>query len=186
MHRSLRIMASAIAFTTLGVLPVRAQATAPVVADIIKDIDEAESKLVKLAKAMPADKYAWRPSKEVRSVSEVLLHVATDNYFIPAMIGVPIDASTGIKIEDMKTLTAFEKQHLSPDATAAALTKSFAHLRKAMMATSADKLPNQVSLFGRKVTMQQLWIMTATHMHEHLGQAIAYARSNGVVPPWSK
>jgi len=35
-------------------------------------------------------------------------------------------------------------------------------------------------------TRRAMWIGATTHLHEHLGQLIAYARSNGVVPPWSR
>jgi uncharacterized damage-inducible protein DinB len=55
-----------------------------------------------------------------------------------------------------------------------------------MEGTAAAKLTEKVDLFGSSYTVQQLWVLTTTHLHEHLGQAIAYARSNGVVPPWSR
>ena len=66
------------------------------------------------------------------------------------------------------------------------LEKSFAFLRASLTATTQAKLGEQVSLFGQKFSGQQTWIMTATHLHEHLGQMIAYARANGVTPPWSQ
>ena len=65
------------------------------------------------------------------------------------------------------------------------LEASFAFLRKAMEAQSPD-LTKEITVFGRKTTAQETWILTVTHLHEHLGQAIAYARSNNVTPPWSK
>jgi hypothetical protein len=43
----------------------------------------------------------------------------------------------------------------------------------------------ELSVFGSSMTGLDLWVLTTTHLHEHLGQLIAYARSNGVVPPWS-
>ncbi|MBL0170682.1 MAG: DinB family protein [Gemmatimonadaceae bacterium] len=61
--------------------------TAPVVTDLMKDIDGVAQKLVALAKAMPVDKYGWRPGAGVRSVGEVFLHVASDNYLMPALAG---------------------------------------------------------------------------------------------------
>ena len=163
----------------------RAQ-TAGVVSDLMKDVSQVEQKLVALAKAMPADKYAWRPGAGVRSFGEVMLHVASDNYFMPGMLGTAIDPATGINPKDYKTLKAYETRSLSPDATAAELEKSFANLKKAMSATTDAQLGDKVSMFGMSLTRQSAWILTATHMHEHLGQAIAYARTNGVVPPWSK
>ena len=55
-----------------------------------------------------------------------------------------------------------------------------------MADTPDDKLDAAIDLFGRKTTSRASWISTTTHLHEHLGQLIAYARSSNVVPPWSK
>ena len=155
-------------------------------ADLLKDIDDVESKIVGLARAIPADKYGWRPAEGVRSVGEVLMHVAADNYLLPAAIGHAADAASGVRGDDYKTAQAFEQRKLDKDAAIAAVEHSFAYLRKALSATPSDGMSKQASLFGQTFTGQQAWIMTTTHLHEHLGQLIAYARSNGVVPPWSR
>ena len=139
-----------------------------------------------LARAIPADKYGWRPGQGVRSVSEVLMHVAADNYLLPAAVGHAADPSTGIKGDDYKTAQAYERRQLSRDSTIAELERSFAHLRKSLSSTTPARLGEQVTMFGQKFTVQQTWILTATHLHEHLGQLIAYARSNGVTPPWGQ
>jgi hypothetical protein len=68
----------------------------------------------------------------------------------------------------------------------AELEKSFAFLRASMGATTDAQLNTPVDMFGQKSTTRGTWISTATHLHEHLGQLIAYARSNKVTPPWSK
>ena len=75
---------------------------------------------------------------------------------------------------------------MTRDQAVAALEKSFAHLKKAMAETPDARLDSTVKFFGQDRTVRQVWIATTTHLHEHLGQAIAYARSNGVVPPWSR
>lgn len=153
--------------------------------DLLKDIGEVESKLVGLARAIPADKYAWRPGQGVRSVGELFMHVSADNYLIPAATGsAPAPAATGIKGDDYKTAVAFEKRQLDRDATIKELEASFKYLKGALGAT--DNMAKSVKLFGQDFTLQQAWILATTHLHEHLGQAIAYARSNGVVPPWSQ
>jgi uncharacterized damage-inducible protein DinB len=185
MQRPLRSSLAAGALVLMSATAAAAQ-TAPVVTDLMNDVSQVEQKLIGLAKAMPAAKYEWRPGTGVRSVGEVFHHVARDNYLIPAAIGIPADPATGIKGEDYKTAMAFEKRQLKQDEIVAELEKSFAHLKKAMAGTSADKIDSKVSLFGQSFTMQQTWILATTHLHEHLGQAIAYARSNGVVPPWSQ
>lgn len=160
--------------------------TASVVTDLMKDVDGVHQKLVALAKAMPADKYSWRPGAGVRSVGEVFLHVASDNYLLPAMVGSAPPASTGIDAKNFKTLEAYETRAVSREQTVADLDASFAHLKAAMTKTTGAMLATPVDMFGQKSTQQGLWILTTTHLHEHLGQAIAYARMNGITPPWSK
>ena len=75
---------------------------------------------------------------------------------------------------------------MSRDQVIAELEKSFAFLRAAMTATTDAQLNAPLDVFGQKMTQRGLWITTTTHLHEHLGQLIAYARSNKVTPPWSK
>jgi uncharacterized damage-inducible protein DinB len=163
-----------------------AQAAGGVVADLVSDVNETQQKFIALAKAIPPEKYDWRPAAGVRSVSEVLRHVASDNYLIPAALGHAADASTGIKGEDYKTAQAFEARKATKEQTIADVEKSFANLKSAMQGTPASKLGDQVKLFGQPFTMQKAWVLGTTHLHEHLGQLIAYARVNGVKPPWSQ
>ena len=194
MHSPLRLaLAAALVATTT--LPAAAQqptnaagGTAPtgLTADLLMDLDQVEKKMMGLARAIPADKYAWRPGQGVRSVSEVLMHVAADNYLLPAAAGHAADPKTGIKGDDYKTAQAYERRQLGRDSTIAELERSFAHLKKSLSSTTSARLGEQVSMFGQKFTVQQTWIMTATHLHEHLGQMIAYARSNNIAPPWGQ
>ena len=160
--------------------------TAPLMIDLMKAVDGVQSKMVALAKATPQAKYLWRPGAGVRSVSEVFLHVAGDNYLMPALAGTAIPAATKLDMKNFKTFEAFEKQNMTQGQVVAALDASFAHLKAAMTKTTAGDLAVQVDMFGQKTTKQGLWIGTTTHLHEHLGQSIAYARVNGIVPPWSK
>ena len=157
-----------------------------VVADLLTDVGQVEKKMLQLAKAMPADKFDWRPAAGVRSFSEVVRHVAADNYLIPATIGIAAEPATGIKGDDYKTAVAYEQRKLDRDAAIAEMEKSFAHLKRALQGTTAQRMAEKVKLFGQDFTVQQTWILATTHLHEHLGQAIAYARSNNVVPPWSQ
>lgn len=173
-----------VAFT--AVTPLRAQTRDGVMGDLLKDIADVESKIVGLAKAMPEATYAWRPAAGVRSTGEVFAHVASDNYFLPAAMGATPPAETGITAKDYQTTIAFEKRKMSRAEVIAELEKSFAFLKKSMNATTDAQLGAPIDVFGQKMTSRGLWITTATHLHEHLGQMIAYARSNGVTPPWSK
>ena len=166
--------------------PVAAVAGPNVMADLARDVADVEKKMVDLAKAMPEGTMTWRPMPGVRSAREVFLHIAGENYLIPSFMGTAIPAATGIVGTDFKTVDAFEKRDLKKDQTVADLEASFANLKKTMAADSASTMGKEVDFFGTKMSRQAAWIGTVTHLHEHLGQAIAYARSNKVVPPWSK
>ena len=157
-----------------------------VMTSLLKDMKEVEEKVIGLAKAMPDASWTWRPGTGVRSVGEVYQHIATDNYLLPAMLGTPAPSATGIKGTDYKTAQAYETRKADRAAVMADLEASFAFLRKAMEAQAAADLTKEITVFGRKTTAQETWILTVTHLHEHLGQAIAYARSNNVTPPWSR
>ena len=184
MRSSVRFSVLTCAFALVCAVPAAAQ-SATIVADLTSDVGEVEKKFLALAKAIPAEKYDWRPGPGVRSVGEVIRHVASDNYLIPAGLGFAADASTGIKGDDYKTAQAFEAKKSTKEQSIADLEKSFAHLKKSMTATTAAKLGDQVKLFGQPFTMQRAWVLGTTHLHEHLGQLIAYSRTNGIKPPWS-
>ena len=193
--RSLLRLSLAATLGAVAALPASAQQTATaaaatpaagLTADLLTDISQVERKMMALARAIPADKYGWRPAQGVRSVGEVLMHVGSDNYLLPASLGYAADPSTGIKAGDFKSAQTYERRQVSRDSTIAQLERSFAHLKQSLTATQPAKLGDKVSLFGQSFTVQQTWVLTTTHLHEHLGQLIAYARSNGVTPPWSQ
>lgn len=168
-----------------------AQAAAPSSAPaatqaLLKDIAQLEQKLVALAEAMPEDKYGWRPGEGVRSVGEVMMHVAADNYFIPVFGGFAAPEATGIKAGSYPSVQAYENRKATKAETVQALKESFVHLRKSMGGTDQAFLEKKLNVFGSEMSGLDLWVLTATHLHEHLGQSIAYARSNGVKPPWSR
>ena len=154
-------------------------------AEMHRDVNDVQKKFTDLAKAIPEASYAWRPSG-ARSIGEVLLHVASDNYLIPVMMGKPIPASVAISASDMKTLETYEKRKLTKDQIIAELDASFAHLHAAMGLTTDANLTQNINFFGQQWSRQRAMLMTVTHLHEHLGQMIAYARSNNIAPPWSR
>lgn len=158
----------------------------PIVQALIGDIGQVEQKLVGLAEAIPEEQWSWRPAAGVRSIGEVFLHVAADNYFIPAMAGAAAPAETGIRGDDYNTAVAYETRTLNKEQTIAALRASFAHLRGVMEGVDHAALMANHNFFGNQMSGLQVWVLTATHLHEHLGQSIAYARSNNITPPWSR
>ncbi|MEO5824833.1 MAG: DinB family protein [Gemmatimonadales bacterium] len=172
----------ALCLPALLVAPVSAQG---LMDDLHRDVTEVQTKMVDLARAIPDSVYTWRPGV-ARSVRETLLHVASDNYFIPIAMGKPAPAATGISATDYVTLTTYEKRSLTKAQVVAELEASFAHLHQAMGLTTDANLGDKIPFFGQEWTRQRAMVLTATHLHEHLGQLIAYARSNGVTPPWSR
>lgn len=143
----------------------------------VNRLDDTEKKLVSLAEAMPQEKYSWRPMEGVRSVSEVFMHEAGANYGFMAMMGVKPPA--GVDRNAEKTVTDKAK-------VVEALKASFAHVRDAVNGFTDADMAKSVKMFGMTLTQEEALFIMANHMHEHLGQAIAYARTNGIVPPWSK
>jgi uncharacterized damage-inducible protein DinB len=143
-------------------------------AEFLANLDEVQEKILDLAESTPAEKYPWRPANDVRSISEVYMHIAGANYFLATFLGVPAPKFNG---DLEKTVTRKADVLIE-------LRKSFDHLRNA--AAKTDDLEKQVKMFGNTTTHRGVLVTVLSHLHEHLGQSIAYARMNGVTPPWSR
>jgi uncharacterized damage-inducible protein DinB len=137
-----------------------------------------EDKFTRLAEAIPADKYTWRPASDVRSFAEVFLHVSAANYNLYKLVGTP--PPTGI---DLKGL---EKSTTDKAKVVATLKDSFAHAKKAITAMQDSDLEKSMDWFGGKNTQRGILLFIVRHAAEHLGQSIAYARVVGIVPPWTE
>jgi len=148
------------------------------------DLAVVEEKIASLARALPDSAWDWRPAPGVRSSEEVLEHVAYDNFYFPTALGIAPPPATGIT-DDYETARDWAEEPRDREAVLAALDASFAHLRSALRSPEALPLDAPVTLFGRSMDRRGYWILATTHLHEHLGQLIAYARTRGVVPPWS-
>ena len=146
-----------------------------------RELEELGGKMVQLAEAMPESSYAWAPMDGVRSVGAVFAHVAGDNYFVPALLGMPVEG-TGVTTES--GIKGYEDSRGSKADIVAELKRSFDVMRDAMAASRLEP-DKPVMLRGNAITQGDLWVRAIVHLHEHLGQAIAYARANNVVPPWS-
>jgi uncharacterized damage-inducible protein DinB len=191
--RVLPVLVLALAFAwsvALGQTPATAaQSTATVSglrADVIWQLTDAEKKLVALAEATPQEKYGWRPGPGVRSVSEVYMHIAGGNYFIPTFLGVKMPENISRDMELIGGEMKFGKTVTEKAKVVEALKQSFDHARKAVEATPDSDLDKKVKVFGQEPSERMMLIGLVIHAHEHLGQSIAYARTNGIVPPWSE
>ena len=158
--------------------------TQDVMANLSRTVGIAHEKMVSLARAMPEDRWEWRPMEGVRSVAEIYQHVAADNWFGPALMGVMPPADVGVT-GDAETVDAYQARAMSRDEIVAELERSFVYLEGAL-AQAGPRADEEVRLRGNPLTQADLSVRLIVHLHEHLGQAIAYARANGVVPPWSR
>src|SRR5713226_3178938 len=152
--------------------------TSGVRAEFLNELKIQEDKFVQLAQAVPADKYTWRPAEGVRSISEVYMHVATANYNLPKVFGVAPPA--GFKAE------GFDKSITDKAKVIDTLKDSFAHMRQAVLNMPDSDVEKQLDWFGAKSTYRGVMLFIIRHGAEHLGQSIAYARVNGIVPPWTE
>jgi uncharacterized damage-inducible protein DinB len=132
--------------------------------------------LLALAQATPAEKFSWRPAPGVRSIGEVYMHIAIANFYLLSVTG-PKEPEVSVSMEKTVTQKAdvidWMKRSLDAVATARAQLKPADYQRK-------------VSIYGKVVTVDGMYLRIIVHANEHMGQSIAYARMNGIVPPWSK
>lgn len=156
------------------------------IGDLLADVADMEFKITSLATALPEAAWTWKPSDGVRSSAEVIVHVAGDNYLMPGVLGATPPPATGINPQQPTTVATFEGRPRTRAQAMEELAASFAFLKQHLGATSDAQLTESLTLFGRPTTRRATWLAAVTHLHEHLGQLIAYARVNGVVPPWSR
>lgn len=154
-------------------------------AELIKDVQDVETKFLSLAGALNG-KYSFRPAEKVRSVGEVYMHIAGENYALPVVLGVkpPADFAAATLQEAFGSAAAMEKVTDEAEIKAA-IEKSFAHMKQAIVSIPESEYNKDITVFGQQMTKRGFLILVVTHMHEHLGQMIAYARMNNVTPPWS-
>jgi uncharacterized damage-inducible protein DinB len=145
------------------------------------DLDTLHARFIALANAIPGDKYSWRPAEGVRSISEVFMHVANEWYvYVPMSLAEAPPADFGPPRE---TMPKNEKITAKADVIAQ-LEKSWAHTKAQVAAADVSKMGGKYGRFN--MTIDAAALNMTGDLHEHLGQLIAYARSVGVKPPWSK
>lgn len=174
--RQLLRSAAALAFCA-ALLPAQAPTTGWR-AEFLTTMQGAADKYLQLAEAMPADKYTWRPGEGVRSVAETFLHVATANYGLAARLGAA--APSGVTMQGLEQSTTDKAEVIRH------LRAAFAHFRQAVERYPETDAEKTMRWFGPpEITARHFLYFNADHNGEHLGQLIAYARMNGVTPPWS-
>jgi uncharacterized damage-inducible protein DinB len=184
----MKMFPCALALALLASPAARAQAPAAAPAapatgfrgEFLAQQDRVEQEILGLADATPADKYGWRPAPGVRSISEVFIHIVGGNYGLAGFAGIKPPAGL-----DMEAIQKMEKNVTEKAKVIDELKKSFAHLRAGIGTIADADLDKSVKFFGRDFTVRGVLLIVANHEHEHLGQSIAYARMNGITPPWA-
>ena len=152
-------------------------------ATFVTDLDSLQAKYLALAEAIPAEKYSWRPAAGVRSIGEVFMHVASEYYvFTPLAYGATPSPVVG---RGQAAFEKFESASTKPDVLKH-LKEGFAYTKQSLAGVEPANLVGSRKLFGGSFTIAQTSFLMADDLHEHLGQLIAYARSVGVKPPWTK
>lgn len=134
--------------------------------------------LVALAEAIPAEKFAWRPTTGVRSTSEVFMHIALANFYLLSV--------TGSRMPTELNSESVEKTITSKPQVVAWLKRSLEAVKEAHAGVTPSDLRRKVKVEGRDATVDGMYLRIIVHANEHMGQLIAYARMNAIVPPWSE
>ena len=181
------IMKSWLTLLTVVFITVQHFAEQPAfVKEFLGQMDYVEGRLTQLAEAMPEDTWSWRPGDGVRSVGEVYIHVAFGNYIWVTMSGGKVPEDVGF-IPDPAKIVEWDTQTTDKAEITAIMKRSFDVMRETAKGFSQDDLDNkEIEFFGMKFSLRNFLVTGIAHCHEHLGQSIAYARMNGVTPPWSK
>jgi uncharacterized damage-inducible protein DinB len=147
----------------------QSSAPPPPAKSIVNNLRSVNRRLLDMAKDFPAEKYAFRPTPEVRSFGDVILHAMAGNtYAVKVARGVP-----GAN---------WDKEEVDP--------KNY-HGKAEIVAAfqkSADEANEVVSKIDPEQFTKTLapWISVIEHSAEHYGQLVVYYRLNGLVPPESR
>jgi uncharacterized damage-inducible protein DinB len=177
MIRARHTLAGAL-FSLGSAAPLLAQDGDRLRSELMQHFDMSINKVIALAEAMPADRFEWKPSADAMPVGHVYAHIAHYNYMYPAT-AMGVAAPAGMRLDTLETVR--------DKARVVALLKASAeHVRRSVSGMSAAQLDEGTKLYGRNVARWAVLLQLVAHMNEHLGQSIAYARANEIVPPWSR
>ena len=149
----------------------------------LADLDTLRARFLALAEAIPAEKYAWRPASGVRSVGEVFMHVASELYgWAPTAYG---GAASPVVGRGREAYQKFESMSSKPEVLKH-LKESADYATRTVSALDPSAISGTRKIFGADRTIIETSFGVVDDLREHLGQLIAYARMNGVTPPWSR
>lgn len=176
---SLPSLAAAVLALSLNGVVSGAQSTLPGSREeLLAQFNTSASKFEALAAAMPAEKFTWSPGPGVMPVAQVYAHVARYNYSYLSQ-NMRVAAPRGVNLDTLERMT--EKAQIL-----ALLKRSAESVREGVRQMPDSQLGQPTQLYGRTVPQWSVLLQLVAHMNEHLGQSIAYARMNGITPPWSR
>jgi uncharacterized damage-inducible protein DinB len=146
--------------------------------EFLHQFDASMGKVVALAEAVPAEKYARPAVAGVQPLGLIFAHIAHYNYEYPAR-AMGVAPPAGIDRDTLERVR--EKAQV-----VALLRRSADHVRSSVRQMSEEQLARTTTLYGRRVPQWAVLFQLIAHMNDHLGQSIAYGRASGVVPPWSQ
>lgn len=164
---------------SVGSQPMAAKSEAPDhVAMMVADWTRARDYTKEYLDAMPEDGYGFKPTPEIRSFAEQMLHLANANYaFAVAATGVANTNKVNLeKTDSMKTKAACTK----------AVTDSYDFMINAIKGADPKKLGEAIKLFGRDTTRGGALAKAFEHQTHHRGQTTIYLRLKGATPPAEK
>jgi uncharacterized damage-inducible protein DinB len=146
--------------------------------ELLSHFNTSIGKVIALAEAMPRERFDWRPEGDAMTVARVYAHIARYNYYYPqSSLGSALPS--GIRLDTLEAMR--DKAQIVQ-----LLKQSADHVRRTVSELPAAQLEASTTLYGRSVPQWAVLLQLVAHMNEHLGQSIAYARSNNIVPPWSR
>ncbi|WP_321475938.1 DinB family protein [uncultured Paludibaculum sp.] len=159
------------------------------------ELDIARMQLLALANAAPEQIYGWSPTEGTRSFSAVLVHIAVGNFGLLHFAGIPtsggIDLYGNLQGDEFARTAAIVRENMARERTITEkqsvidlLSRSFEAVQQSFGECSFDALEAAVDCFGERTTLRRVFLRMLTHTHEHMGQAIAYARTYGMAMPW--
>ena len=166
---------------TTSFIPAEAQTSADLRSQYVADLETMQTKFQELAGAMDATQYDWRPMEGVRSVSEVFMLIVAENYVVPAAWGA--EAPEGITVSPALFGSLAETTDKAD--VVSQLERSAAYMLQVVGNLTDEQMDDTIQMFGQDRAVQAALFLIVGDMHEHLGQAIAYARMNEIVPPWT-
>lgn len=145
--------------------------------EITRHFEASIAKVIRLAHAMPDSLYGWSPMEGTMPVGQVYAHIARYNYlYFSRELGLPlpdhVDMSTMEETRDKTVITRM-------------LEESTEYVRMHIADMREEDLARMTTQYRREVPGWAVLLQLVAHMNEHVGQSVAYARMNGIVPPWS-